>query len=30
MNFFKGLFETTENFNSYDIPIKDLEIPGAS
>jgi len=30
MNFFKGLYETTEDFNAYDIPIADQLIPGAT
>lgn len=28
MNFFKGLYETTEDFNVYDTPIVDLPIEG--
>lgn len=30
MNFFKGLYETTEDFNAYDLPIADQIMPGAS
>ena len=30
MNFFKGLYETTEDFNVYDLPIVDPDVEGAT
>lgn len=30
MNFFKGLYETTEDFNAYDVPIVDVPLEGAT